>query len=370
MSKQILMCDFKNIGHHWIYNYTVMKRISETNTITYFTSNICEDQTMLLEKLGISVVEIETQEYSNKIKSNLSIFKNVLRCFRYAEKNNISLIHFFTLDFILIQLFLIKLFKNRNVSATIHWLPNNKIKLFFLHLNLKFALSKLVVHGDYIKEKIALRLDFKNMWKLNSIVYPAFEENEVTEKDDALKVLGMENCDEKILLYFGEMRKDKGIDILLDALKDIKAKYKLIVAGKPEYFTKEYILERAVGFNNVILDLEYVSDSKLALYFSMADIVILPYRSWFSGQSGPLTDGVKHKCMIIAPNVGQIGNTVVRYKIGKTFEVENSKSLAKVIDECIFQYNEWQKEHIKYFDVYNRLSSVSVFVAEYEKILR
>ncbi len=87
-----------------------------------------------------------------------------------------------------------------------------------------------------------------------------------------------------ILLFFGIVRKYKGLDSLLDALPYIQAEtgdILLVIAG--EFWDEQAVYEqkiRALGLEkSVRIDSRYIPDEEVALYFSAADILVAPYTS-------------------------------------------------------------------------------------------
>ena len=90
----------------------------------------------------------------------------------------------------------------------------------------------------------------------------------------------------KTLLFFGLIREYKGLDILLEAFRDLPEDYQLVIAGEPYGGFDKYrrIIDRMRGKERVHLYLNYIRDVEVKQYFSAADVVVLPYRS--ATQSG------------------------------------------------------------------------------------
>ena len=68
----------------------------------------------------------------------------------------------------------------------------------------------------------------------------------------------------------------------------------------------------------------------------------------FDGASGPLTEGVNHKKMIIGPDHGSLGRIIEEHHLGYTFESENVLSLHDVIKTALeddFSYDETADEY-------------------------
>ena len=90
----------------------------------------------------------------------------------------------------------------------------------------------------------------------------------------------------KNLLFFGLIREYKGLDILLEAFRDLPEDYRLTIAGECYGPFDKYreIIDSLPGKDRIEVHEGYVRDSEVKNYFSEADLVVLPYRS--ATQSG------------------------------------------------------------------------------------
>ena len=105
---------------------------------------------------------------------------------------------------------------------------------------------------------------------------------EPIDKSEARRRLGWP-LDERVLLFFGYVRRYKGLDILLRAMPDIKARTgaRLVVLG--EFYEERAAYDRIVAESGVAADVtmtgDYVPSEDVGLHFSASDLVVLPYRS-------------------------------------------------------------------------------------------
>lgn len=90
----------------------------------------------------------------------------------------------------------------------------------------------------------------------------------------------------KTLLFFGLIREYKGLDILLEAFRELPEDYELIIAGEcyGPFDKYQQIIDSLPGKDRVKVFQGYVRDSEVKKYFGQADLVVLPYRS--ATQSG------------------------------------------------------------------------------------
>lgn len=118
---------------------------------------------------------------------------------------------------------------------------------------------------------------------------------------------------EKYALFFGFIRKYKGLDILLEAMADPRiadANIKLIVAG--EYYGDRELYEGIIvkhGLaDRVSLFTDFIPNDEVRIYFSAADCVVLPYRS--ATQSGITQVAYHFGKGMVATNVGGLPEMV------------------------------------------------------------
>ena len=114
----------------------------------------------------------------------------------------------------------------------------------------------------------------------------------------------------KNLLFFGLIREYKGLDILLEAFRDLGEDYQLIVAGEPYGSFEKYqrIIDALPGKDRVHLFLHYIKDAEVKRYFSAADVTVLPYRS--ATQSGISSVSYHFEVPMIVTDVGGLRDTI------------------------------------------------------------
>ncbi len=139
----------------------------------------------------------------------------------------------------------------------------------------------------------------------------------------------------KVLLFFGYVRRYKGLDILLRALPEVLARRSdifLLIVG--EFYEPRAQFEALIRENHLenhvrILD-RFVPNREVGLYFSAADVVVMPYRS--ATQSGILPIAYEFLKPVITTRVGGLADFVEEGKTGILVEPENPKALAKAIE--------------------------------------
>jgi len=134
-------------------------------------------------------------------------------------------------------------------------------------------------------------------------------------REDAKKAFNIDK-DKKVILFFGLIRKYKGLDILLEAMQGMSDEYNLLIAGEvygsEEYYLeliKKYKLEKKTLFIN-----KYLSDNEVAPLFSAADVCVLPYRT--ATQSGIVGIAYHFGVPVISTDVGGLKEMIEPFNTG------------------------------------------------------
>ena len=155
------------------------------------------------------------------------------------------------------------------------------------------------------------------------VVHPLYDNfGEAVPKVEARKLLGL-NENEKIILFFGFIRRYKGLDLLLDAmaLPSIKdGGIKLLIAGEFYEDRKSYdeLIAQKHLLPQLILKTDFIPDSMVRYYLSAADFVIQPYRA--ATQSGVTPLSYHFEKPMLVTNVGGLPDLVPDGKAGLVSE--------------------------------------------------
>ncbi len=162
--------------------------------------------------------------------------------------------------------------------------------------------------------------------------HPLYDFGPRVDKQTALQELGLEPS--KYVLFFGLVKKYKGLDVLLKAFATEKLKdsdIKLIVAGE-FYDNKQYYLDmiEQLGLHSRVKLFDYfIPTSRVKYFFSVADAVILPYRS--ATQSGVTQVAYHFGVPMIVSDVGALPDLVPDGKAGFVFKSGDFQQLSEKI---------------------------------------
>ena len=171
------------------------------------------------------------------------------------------------------------------------------------------------------------------------VPHPLYDNfGEKISKEEARKKLGID-LNDKIILFFGFIRKYKGLDILFKAMNILKirkpqiANLKLLIAGEFYEDKTMYInLIKDLGIkDDLILHTDFIPDREVRNYLCAADCVVQPYRN--ATQSGVTPLAYHFEKPMIVTNVGSLPALVPDKKAGLVAE-PNAADIA----EKIFNY--------------------------------
>ena len=196
----------------------------------------------------------------------------------------------------------------------------------------RFAFSfanYFIVQSDTVENEL---LDFKPNAVYKKIPHPVYEIfGEKLSKAEAKNELKIKN--EKVILFFGYIRKYKGVHDLIDAMKIFcqSSDAHLLIVG--EYYDDENSYREQVRKLNLSEKISIVSDyvpsSEVAKYFSACDVVVLPYID--ATQSGIIQIAYNFDKPVIATSVGGLKEVIVDNYSGLLVPPNNPNELANAM---------------------------------------
>ena len=150
------------------------------------------------------------------------------------------------------------------------------------------------------------------------------------------------NLKNKTILFFGFVRDYKGLNYLIEAMPKVleKLNVDLLIVGEFWDDKEKYINQiKQLGIENYVYIIDrYVPNEEVNLYFSVADVVVLPYIS--ATQSGIIQIAYGFDKPVITTNVGGLPDVVKNGETGFIVPSEDANALSK----AIVSYFEGNKE--------------------------
>jgi glycosyltransferase involved in cell wall biosynthesis len=191
------------------------------------------------------------------------------------------------------------------------------------------AVDYFILMSDAVKKDLMKIKSSANYSLLFHPIYSNF--GNPVSKNVARSYLNINS--EKVILFFGFIRKYKGLDTIIEAMNILKDKVKLTLIVAGEFYTdkKKYtdLIELYQLNEQIKIFTDFIPNEEVKYYFSSSDLVVLPYKE--ATQSGIVQIAHNFIKPIIATNVGGLGEIVKDDFNGYLVQKDNPKELARAI---------------------------------------
>lgn len=273
----------------------------------------------------------------NKWLKILLFFRLYLKAFFLAKKGGLQIVHLHVFDFTLRNLILVVFSKffSFKLVLTVH-----DVVSFFdrSHWSCEKYILKwvdgVIVHNQSAYIDLKKRHTSDNILNQKDLAIiphgnylPFIEATEdIPKESESLKIL-----------FFGQIKSVKGMEILLEALNIVirkKHNIHLTIAGKPNKIDFELYsqLIKDLGIGKYVTTiLRYISDDEIDDLYRTNDLVVLPYK--IISQSGVLLLSMSYGLPVLTSDLPAFTEVIEDNKNGFIFETEKPESLANKLVE-------------------------------------
>ncbi len=232
----------------------------------------------------------------------------------------------------------------------------NKVDKFLTKIGLRNA-SMFLALSKNVEEELERFAKGSKIYRSELPIYDCYKNDDIPEISKFKSQLGI-NKDDQVILFFGYVRKYKGLDILLKAFPKILEKFPntfLLIVGEfydnPANYFK--LIEKLNITERVKLINQFVPNEDVAKYYLSSDVVVLPYRS--ATQSGILNVAYGFNKPVIVTNVGGLAEFVIEGKTGFVIKPDSEDEIVKGYEEYLSKKDE--VNFIENIIEYNRKNS-------------
>ena len=344
MKRKVAIID--TLGAHGgsFHFYTFGQCIGLTNAgfqLSLYTNNKTDNPNFK----GVQFYSFYNNLFSSRYKwiSGLRWISGTLKSVLHARLHGISVFHFhifYTNILILFNLLLVKLLFGK-VVLTVHDVTS------FADANESTIISKFIykltdivlTHNAFSKNEIikVTSILSSNIYIIPHGNYTPFISIQ-NDKNNSKQKLNLPN-DSTILLFFGMIKKVKGLEILLEAFKkvvDTNSDIILLIAGKPwenDFAEYQKIIDRNSLSKNIILHTKFIPHEDVEHYYCASDLVVLPYKKIY--QSGVLMMTLSYERPAIVSNLPPFMEVISDNENGFLFETENPNDLSNKLIEIL-----------------------------------
>lgn len=239
--------------------YKILRQYCEQNDISYTGTRSLSLFRVLRESSGCKLIHIN---WTARV-----------------EKNYLSIIKFCMIVLILRLL-------SKKIIWTIHnYYPhedqNYKKSDFFKHL-LKLIVHKIYTHSSSLTELVKKQLGEDSI--VETIFHPTFETVHPLHTTMTLKDISKDNANKIKILFFGYIRKYKGLQNIIKYFAHDSANHhlKLVVTGSIEFYwensqEKEQLIGALEREKYIETNLYFIEDENVAAHILTSDLLIIPY---------------------------------------------------------------------------------------------
>jgi glycosyltransferase involved in cell wall biosynthesis len=191
------------------------------------------------------------------------------------------------------------------------------------------SVDYFIVQSHAVEQEL---LDFWPGARYKEVPHPVYSMfGDATAKGRARALLGIRA--QRVVLFFGYVRRYKGLHVLLDAFARLERSLdaQLLVVG--EFYDDEEQYRKQVAElkleNSVIIRSDYVPNDQVGIYFSAADVIVLPYLS--ATQSGIAQIAYNFDKPVIASAIGGLHEVVIDGVTGFLVPANDPVALAQSI---------------------------------------
>ncbi len=217
----------------------------------------------------------------------------------------------------------------------------NRVDKILTKIGLRNA-SMFLALSKNVEEELKRFTKGREIFRSELPIYDCYKNDDISEISKLKSQLGI-NKDDQVILFFGYVRKYKGLDILLKAFPKILQKFPntfLLIVGEfydnPDIYFK--LIEELNITERVKVINQFVPNEEVAKYYLSSDVIVLPYRS--ATQSGILNVAYGFNKPVIVTNVGGLAEFVIEGKTGFVIKPDSEDEIVKGYEKYLSKKDE------------------------------
>jgi glycosyltransferase involved in cell wall biosynthesis len=344
--------------HFYLFGQLDGLRNNEVN-ISLYTNNETENPNIKDLKFHSFYNDLFSSKF--RFVSGFRWISGSLKSIIHARFSGVSFFHFhifYTNILVLFNLLLVKLVKGK-VVLTIHDVTSfaDRNRSSFI-ANLIYKLTDAVLtHNEFSKEEF---IKFTSISKNDIHIVPHGNYTQFLnirkDKNQSRAKLDLPQ-DKTILLFFGMIKKVKGLEVLLKSMRKIIDKNPdvvLLIAGKPwenNFSIYQKIIDENNLSENVILHTKFIDYEDVEHYYCSSDLVVLPYKKIY--QSGVLMMTLSYERPALVSDLPPLIEVITDNENGFLFASENEEDLTDKIIKIILDKENLEKVRLKGIETVN-----------------
>jgi len=197
--------------------------------------------------------------------------------------------------------------------------------------------SRVIAHSQVARHELIQKLDIPDE-RLDLIPHGNYVDKvpAAISRQAARDHFGL-TPDKLVLLFFGQIKDVKGLDVLLHGFalaRKSDERLHLLIAGrvwKTDFAPYAALIDRHGLAAHCTLHIGYIPDAEVAHYYLSADLVVLPYRRIY--QSGVALEAMSHGRPVLVSDIAGLLEAVDDERTGFVFRSQDPEHLAERIGQ-------------------------------------
>jgi glycosyltransferase involved in cell wall biosynthesis len=235
---------------------------------------------------------------------------------------------------------------SRITSARLIITAHEKPDVYIRHMPSILGAMFLRMEGRLLRSSFAVLVHtsehadlLKDRYGLDNILVVPHPSGEAIGDGDGGEFKKAHGIAGKAITFFGSIRPNKGVEVLIKAFARIRSEAVLVIAGGVSKGSETYadLLEGLVastGLGGRVVCPGFINDDDIPSLMGASDLIVLPYVE--STQSGVLLrEVVPYRRPAIVSDVGGLGEAAREYGLAASFPSGDVDSLAHEIDRLL-----------------------------------
>jgi D-inositol-3-phosphate glycosyltransferase len=305
--------------------------------------------------------------YKNIFKSKFRVISGIkwiigtiLSVF-HARFSGISIFHFhifYTNILVLFNLLFVKILFGK-VVLTVHDVSSfsNSSNSSIIEKLIYKLTDRIITHNEFSKLEI-LNVNADSSSCISIVPHGSYTPfiNIQYDKEKSKEQLGIPN-NRRILLFFGMIKKVKGLEVLLSALKGVIKKNPdvlLVIAGRVwenDFSAYQKIIDENNLSEYILLHTKFIPQEDVEHYYCASDLVILPYKKIY--QSGVLMMTLSYERPALVSDLPPLKEIISDNENGFLFKAENVSDLTAKLNSILSDEGLMEEVRVKGAELIN-----------------
>ncbi|WP_121809110.1 glycosyltransferase family 4 protein [Mucilaginibacter kameinonensis] len=176
----------------------------------------------------------------------------------------------------------------------------------YAKLILKKMSRYIIVHNEFSKKELIRLFPYVEPGKVIIMKHGHYKDHTFdveSAPEGIVDAQAMRESGCRVLLFFGQIKEEKGLDILVKAMSDLPDNVHLIIAGNPviDFRPYEQMIQNLNLDKQITKYLRFIEDDEMNYLIRQVDIVVLPYKKIY--QSGVLLNVMSQNSLVMASDL-------------------------------------------------------------------